>query len=288
MMHRFIFSLFCLMACSVVFAQEDFTVQVNKDKIVIGEPFELVLQATVKAGTSPGWSVPDSIRHFEILGTPAPDTLRSGDYLQLRQRLLLTSWDSGQWNIPSIRAGNISSKPIAVMVSFSSFDPKQDYHDIREIIEVKAPKKSTWHWYLLLLSMITGLFFLLFPIKRREKKTNVITSDPGVYKRSMKALETLLQDTEQREPKQFYTDLVNIFRNYLHLRKGIYSPSQTTGELVQLLEAKNLLPQLQDQVKLTLQESDGVKFARYPAGTAEKQAALDHIKQAIVALENKD
>jgi hypothetical protein len=266
--------------------QSSFSVTASKERIVIGEPFRLEWETTVTEGTAPAWQLPDSIAHFEILEKPAQDTLRQGTELRIRQALVLTSWDSGRWNIPAFRAGKRTSKPIRVTVAFSDFDPKQDYHDIREILEVKPPKKSYWYWYLLLAALLAGFFFLLFPF-RKKPKTEAPKTDPGVYKRSLDMLKALEKNIPDADPKPFYTGLVAVFRNYLHLRKGIYSSAQTSTELMRMVAQKGLDSGVEERLNTTLLESDGVKFARYPAGAAEKETALQNIKAAIMAMENK-
>ena len=140
---RIITILFFLFYTKVGLTQKtNATATVDRAQILIGEPFTLTIEATVpNAGY---WPAIDTLPHFEIMQSKI-DSQQNGEGLQIRHTLTLTSWDSGKWNIPPfIIRGLNRTKPIPITVSFSSpFDPNQEYHDVKDIMEGERPARET-------------------------------------------------------------------------------------------------------------------------------------------------
>ena len=68
---------------------------------MIGEPIELKLEAKLPAGMDAGWFPVDSMTHFEFITKGKIDTASSADTKTYRQTLVITSFDSGRWAVPS-------------------------------------------------------------------------------------------------------------------------------------------------------------------------------------------
>lgn len=257
-------------------------VAVDRNQILIGELFTLTIEAVVpNAGY---WPAIDTLPHFEIMQSKI-DSQQSGNKLKIKHTLTLTSWDSGRWNLPSIAISGLSrTKPIPITVSFSSpFDPNQDYHDVKDIMEVERPVRETWFWYLIGLLLLLVLFVLLFPTKKKKQDVGFV-SDEGIYRQSLKRLEKLKQQPPA-EPKQFYTELIIIFRDYLYKRKGIQSHAQTTDDLSHQMKKLNLDDTIYRPLVQTLQLSDLVKFAKFEPIKGDNEKALETIRQSITAIE---
>ncbi|HYH15672.1 MAG TPA: BatD family protein [Flavisolibacter sp.] len=281
---RIITILLFLFYTQVGFTQKtNFTATVDRQQILIGEPFILSLEATVpNAGF---WPSIDTLPHFEIMESKI-DSQQNGNRLQIRHTLTLTSWDSGKWNIPSFAIRGLNrTQPIAITVSFSTpFDPNQEYHDVKDIMEVEKPARITWYWYLIGLLLLLILFVLLFPTKKKKPNDGTFVPDEGIYRESLKRLDKLKQQPPA-ESKQFYTELIVIFRDYLHKRKGIQSHAQTTDDLSHQLKKLKLDGQIHRPLVQTLQLSDLVKFARFDPIKADNEKALETIRQSIIAIE---
>ena len=170
-------------------------------------------------------------------------------------------------------------------VGFTPFDSAQDYHDVKDIMEVGKPKKATWYWYLVGAVLLLFVFLLLFPNKKKKVGSEVFISDLGIYKTSLYRLEQL-QKNPDAEPKGFYTELVSIFRDYLHKRIGIQSYSKTTDDIGVQIGSLGLQDQTYRLLLQTLGMTDLVKYARYESLQSEKTEALQIIKENIVAIEH--
>jgi hypothetical protein len=257
----------------------------DKTQILLGEQIGVQVKAFVDKGvTLPNFPI-DTLPHFEVLEKSPVDTTVSGNTLQLSQTLIVTSWDSGRWNLPTVIAGGTPSKPVAIAVSFTSpWNPAQPYHDIKGIVPVKAPGKSTWWWYLIGLAVLVALFLLFFPEGKKEK--GEVELDKAAYQKAMQQLEKLEKE-RGADAKPFYTELVNIFRTYLKGAKGIQSFSKTTDDLSIQLQTQKLSSADYNNLVQTLRLSDLVKFAAYKPDERMAQESLNTIKQSITTIERQ-
>lgn len=269
-------------------AQEKASIKatLDKNKILIGEPVLLTIEATIPQNSSYQFNGIDSIPHFEFLETKT-DTIPSENGVIIKGVYKITSFDSGHWVIPSIvLAKGISTDTLPVDVVFSDFDPTRDYHDIKDIIEVEVKEKKEW-WYAAAGALLL-LALLIWALLRKKKPKPVvqkeITVDP--YNEAMSGLQEL--EKKQTRVKEFYSELVSIFRLYIFRKKGILSLQKTTDDLVIQLKSLDLTKEQFQQLSQALQLSDFVKFAKYVPAESDNKTVFDTIKKAIEIIEKKD
>ena len=284
---RTIFSFAFLFALQHGFAQEGVTIKasVDKNKILIGGPLLLTIETTIPENAAIKFVAIDSIEHFEFLEKPTIDTTSTNSGTSIKGVYKITSFDSGHWVIPSfIISDFIRTDTIPVDVVFSDFDPNQDYHDIKDIIEVTlSEKKIQWWWYAAggVLLLILLLLYLL-----RKKKPALVSVPKAIvnaYDEAMKDLEKLQK--EKPESKQYHSRLTDIFRLYIFRKKGILSLQKTTDDLVVQLKGLNLDKNQFDKLSQSLQLSDFVKFAKYISTGEDDKTCYEDIKKSIMTLE---
>ena len=280
-----------LLFCSSVHAQNTSPViaSTDKQKILLGEQFDLVISARYTNEANLSFFEIDSLPHFEILKKSKIDTERAQQNIVLTQKITLTSFDSGRWQIPSfiLPGTQLKSKPLAIDVVFSSpFDPKQDYHDVKEIISVKKPANPTWYWYVIGAILVLLLFILLFPKKKKAPSEQAL--DANAYRTAISDLQKLKkEDLADKDVKTYYVRLVDIFRKYLHTGKGIQSFSVTTDDLALQMKTLYLPAETYNYLVQTLRLSDGVKFAKFSPTQEENNDALDVIRKSIDTIEKR-
>jgi hypothetical protein len=260
---------------------------VDKKTILIGEPLQLTLTATFSKPHAPSFFLLDSLRHFEILNRSKIDTQATGEQTILKQTLSLTSWDSGKWAIPALAmagARGVSTKPVVIDVMFTPMPPNQDYHDIKDIIEVQKPQRTTWYWYLIGAVLLLLIGRLLFPKKKRDHVAAAAIIKEDAYKLALKELDSL-KNKNGLDDKTYFTELILIFRTYLEQGKGIHSFQQTTDDLSRQLQALQLPHGDFKKLMHTLQLSDFVKFAQYKTASGEREQAWDEVRKTIVMIE---
>jgi hypothetical protein len=284
-MKGYILSLITVLFSIAVTAQK-VTVTADKQKILIGEQFTLKLQANFHSNEPMDFFAIDSIPRFEILDKSAIDTSKFDDGVALVQNFTMTSWDSGKIQIAPFVLGRERTKGLTIDVAYSPspFDTTQPYHDIHDILEVKRPIETTWYWYLIGLLILILLFLLFFP-KGKPKPKGEFVSDEGAYKKAIKKLDAL-QKKIDTDNKVFYSELVQVFREYLHKRMNIYSFSKTTEDLSAQIEKLNMDGDEYQQMVQTLFVSDLVKYAKYQSSTEEKKHSVEAIKESVIAIEN--
>jgi LPXTG-motif cell wall-anchored protein len=281
---------FILLACALSAGAQNAAVkaEVEKNKILLGEPLYMVVEASFPAGKGISLSLPDTIYHFEFLADPAIDSSVNDGVATIKGMYKMTSFDSGHWVIPSFVLSNgVKSDSIPIDVVFSVFDPAQDYHDIKDILEVKPPKKKQWWWYVA--GGFALLVVLLFYFLRKKKATplgiNAATT-VNPYEEAMKQLEELKNSGVG--PKQFHTKLVDIFRLYIFRKKGILSLQKTTDDLALQLKSLNLPKEQFDKLSQSLRLSDFVKFAKYEPLQDDSKRSFDDILNIIKIIEQSE
>lgn len=277
----------CLLAAPFLFGQTKpvAEVSVEKNRVLLGEPFRLRIQVQIPEGATGQIPFIDSIPHFEFTQPPVIDSSDEKGAKNIKAVYYLSSFDSGHWVIPSFRISrDVKTDTIGVDVVFSEFDREQPYHDIKDIIEVKTVTKKNWWWL-----AGGGLFVLLliiYLLTRKKKKGSGINkpvelTDP--FREAISSLEKLKQSGSGG--KEFYTKLTDIFRLYLLRRKGILSLQETTGDLIPLLKNIGLSDNELSGLRQTLLLSDFVKFAKYQPAATDDQACHDEISKAIQIIE---
>src|SRR5258706_12128468 len=234
--HKIFFLTLLLFNARSLAAQQSIAIKANVDKnnIVIGEQIHLNLEADFPAHEPMRFFIIDSIPHFEILERKKIDTIDNNEGIKLSQSLTLTSFDSGHWVIPPFElAGDrpMVTDSIPVDVGFSPFDPSQDYHDIKDVIDVKAEEKKKKDWYLYIAVsalLLAAIIYLLAGKKKKPVDAKAVLLDP--FTEAKQELDKLLK--ENLPSKLFYTRLVDIFKLYISRRKGIASLQKTTDDLV--------------------------------------------------------
>jgi hypothetical protein len=273
-----------------VSAQSKTTVKATIDRsgILIGEPIRLTLEADIPEHEPIRFFQPDSIPHFEFLNIEKIDTSNTGGGTVLSQVIHITSWDSGHWVIPSFRLGeNIATDTLPVDVGFSAFNPEQPYHDVKEIIEVnpKEEKKKIKWWYIVAGSALLLLLLVLLLRKKKKPVVQAIAPPIDPFKEALGKLEKLQK--EKPEAKEYYSRLVDIFREYIDAKKGIHSLQATAEDLAVKLKSLNMPKEQFDDLTQSLKVADFVKFAKYLPSAEEDKKIFNVIYTSIQQIEQK-
>ena len=287
--HKAIPLLFFLSAVIVSNAQKKTTVKasIDRNRILIGEPITLSVEVNIPQKESIRFFTIDSLPHFEFLEKQKIDTSMSGSGTVLKQLFKITSFDSGHWVIPSfVLEKKTATDTLPVDVGFSNFDHNQDYHDIKDIIEVNPVEKKNWLWFI-----VTGaiLFVLIIIWLMTLKKKKIVSSVQPVvnpYEEAIKQLELLRK--QNLPPKQYYSELVDIFRLYIFRKKEILSLQKTTYDLILQLQGISLGKEQHAQLAQALRLSDFVKFAKYIPTNEDDVNVFSTIKNSIAIIEQSE
>lgn len=269
-------------------------VSVDKQKILIGEPIHLMLEATVPGNVPLAWPGLDSLPHFEFVEKGKVDsTLRTGERYY-RQYMTVTSFDSGTYAIPRLTfvTGNKKyfTDSVRIDIGYTKIDPSKDYHDIKEIIEVPNPYAGWIVWIVALVSLVSlALVIWLIRKKKILKKLGAALKVQRLspFEEAMADLRTLEQAhlREDGSVKVYYSRMGEIFRVFLLRRLSISSLAETSEELIRELRRLPLEAEQFSALAETLRMSDFVKFAKYEPVAADMEQHHGVVRKAIEVLE---
>jgi len=267
------------------------TAAFDSSRIYIGD--QTYFTITIDKPVSYILSIPffrDSLRSkIEILKGPLTDTSFFKDgRMRIKQKYLVTSFDSGYYQLPPVYAEMRDERGIKRFYSdFSQLEvlrvkitPPDTASKIFDIIKpYKAPltvgEVLPWLLVLLLLSAVVW-YSIRIIIKMRMKKSGevvIVNTDPA-HVIAFRQLKQLKEDKlpEKGEIKGYYTRLTEIVRIYLENRFGIYSMELTTVEtLSELRKAGFKEDEPYRKLRTVLTGADLVKFAKYSPEPSENE-----------------
>ena len=256
---------------------------VDKNRILIGEPFLLTIEASFPASFKTSFFDIDTLDHFEFLKPPHIDSFSEASSKGIKAIYTLTSFDSGHWVIPAfVLNPKVRSDTIPVDVVFSDFNPEQDYHDIKDIIEIKPKEEKNWLWYAI--AGTVAVLVLIYALLRKKKQPAEVTAPPvNAYEEAMNQLNSLQK--QKLSGKEYHTNLVDIFRLYVLRKRNVLSLQKTTDDLVYQLRSIIKENEIFTQLQQSLQLSDFVKFAKYNPAAEDDSSAFNTIKKTIQHIE---
>jgi hypothetical protein len=205
------------------------------------------------------------------------------------QQLVITSFDSGMQVIHplalNINGKDFFSDSITVNVRFRPLDPKQDYHDIKDILDVKNPFTKYIIWAIAagtLVSIALAVYFLT-----REKKVLLHErkeeSRLPAYLEALRSLEELKKQQLPRngQTKLYYSRLNDILRMFVLRQLLIASMVKTNEELILQIKDIPMSREQFSQLVQALRMSDFVKFAKYLPDELENDKNFETIKSSI-------
>jgi hypothetical protein len=288
-LHRFIFILVQGLFIQLLAAQETTTIRaaIDKNKIYLGEPIRLSVEAVIPASDPIRFIEVDSIDHFELLNKPVIDTINTTEGTTIKGVYTITSFDSGHWVLPAFILGEgLKTDSLPVDVVFSEFNPEQDYHDVKNIIEVKPGKKIEW-WYAVIAGA-ASLLVITWLITRKKKPVGDIQKEIPVDPYEEARLQLLKLRSEKYDTKEYYTRISDIFRLYIYRKKGILSLQKTTDDLVSQLKNVQLNKEQFENLSQSLQLSDFVKFAKFIPTATDNNFVYEAIKNSIEMIEKNN
>ena len=267
----FLFSLFLILCCFHARGQE-VTASVDTASIKIGEQITYRIAVETEGENLVVFPEGQTFSPLEMIESFAVDTSRVEDRLRLLKDYALTQFDSGTYMIPQqrVQIGDraLLTDSIRVEVQDVEVDTaKQKMYPIKPSVAI--PPGFTfpgWTWWLLALVLLT-LFIYLF-LRRKKKKEEAAKKLPP-YEQAIFELKQLDEShlLEQREIKEYYSQLSSAVRRYLDEEVYDHALESTTGELVLYLQAQKAAGNLRiddetiRRLEQILQRADLAKFA---------------------------
>ncbi|HEX8332771.1 MAG TPA: hypothetical protein VF622_09110 [Segetibacter sp.] len=262
--------------------------QVDREKIMIGEKILLTVKVEdvkPQSGIIQWIDLPDTINHFEVIERGKIDTIKVDGIINYQQVINITSFDSGRWEIPSLSVqvssatSPLSTSPITIDVIPVDVSQLKDYHDIKEIVEVKDEKSKL----IIILLIIVTLIALALVIWLSRRKRNAIIEAPqpqGSLEPLDWALAELNKLQQENLPskglvKQFYQRMTDISRQYFYRQLKHSALHQTSDEWMFSLQDMPVDNQTKTSFFQFIRLADTVKFAKYLPPAEEHDHSLN-------------
>lgn len=257
-----------------LFSQEKrIETRVDSSQIKIGAQLNLILKTQATKNSMVLFPENATFGAFEVLESYPIDTLKKTDSYELIKRYGLTQFDSGKYTLPRLSVviddKIYFSDSLQIEVKNVVVDTlKQKMYDIRPIIEPSNQNNYDWLWYLLLLPLAYGIYYLIQKFRNRTKK--IIEE----FKTPIEKATVLLTRLEEKklwqkgEVKNYYSELTQIIRIYIEDELHVSTMESTSAEVIsnlkEAIQKRNLSLNNETIQNLdrVLKNADLVKFAK--------------------------
>ncbi|HRD58985.1 MAG TPA: hypothetical protein PK504_13110 [Ferruginibacter sp.] len=285
--------LLLLMLCIPSANSQAVKTYIDRNNILIGEPIRVDITVGLSSSVyNVDFGIPDSIAHFEFIQKEKRDTTENGVYT-LKQSLVFTSFDSGQWLLPSFpitisnenkQQQSFLSDSVIIKVGYSPADSTNALRDIKPVMDVFVIDR-TWLYYLAAAITALILFIIIYRyFKNRKKKTPpIFNTRLSAYDEAIQAFAALEKDMAT-DAKIYHGSISNIFKRYYSRKTNYNLMPDTTGDI--LMRLKTHAPS--DVVSLVaevMRLGDAVKFAKFNPSANENIQCIQGMKLVIEQLE---
>lgn len=249
-------------------------------QLLIGEQAKIKLEVSMDANqklTLP--ALRDTIvRGVEILDIAKPDTqmLNDGRRMLIKQEYTITSFDSALYYLPplEILVNNQAYRSKALALKVYSI-PVDTLHP-EQFLRTENSTRSSYYlgmmsllsvWLTLLMLALAGLSYYLY-IRYKDNKPIIkkIKVEPKLppHQQALQEIERIKGDKTLRntDPKEYYTELTDVLRNYMAERFGFNAMEMTSSEIIDKLQDISDKESIKDLMFL-FQTADLVKFAKH-------------------------
>jgi hypothetical protein len=220
------------------------------------------------------------IKSIEILTGPRIDSSTQNGRIRIIQKYLITSFDSGRYQVPPVFAEMKNENGLKrfysdysiLEVLRSKIAPADTASKIFDIIKpyrapVTAGEVLPWVLIAALIGALVwfGLKFLK-RLMRSDPEAEIIFSPDPAHIIAFRELEKLREEKlwQNNEVKLYYTRVTEILRQYLENRFGVSSLELTTRETLDALVKSGFKKDgSYNHLKNILTSADLVKFAKY-------------------------
>ncbi|MFW5886911.1 MAG: hypothetical protein ACOCUL_04060 [Bacteroidota bacterium] len=277
---------------SIFLAGQENRVKVELDStdLVIGQQANLIMELQTLPGTKVQFPLVREMmdKKIEVLKEFPVDTVVENEMISYTKKLLLTSFDSGSYMIPSmpfiIRSDEdrdtLFSKTTSINVHTVNIHTGKSIRDIKDPFD--APVTFLEILFLVFLAFtVIGIIVLTYFILKNKKKNipilNIIKRDVPPHEQALNDLDKLKKEKlwQQGRVKLYYTRITEIIRIYLEKRYHIHAMEQTSEEIIESLKLTGFQNnELIRLLKDTFEIADLVKFAKADPMPDENESVM--------------
>ncbi len=301
--HIFVFSLaliFTTVTCIKGYPQKA-VLSLDTSSIRIGERVQLRLNATLPKTASIYWpAISDTITAaVEVASKSKVDTNATSrkDFINYNQTISITSFDTGFHYIPpfTIRYSysgdttrrELLSEGVYLKVRTVEVDTTRAIRDIRGPLQapLSFAEMAPYLAAIAVIGLIIGLIWYYLWRKRMNKPLfPVITRTQGPpWQIALQSLDGLEDKKlwQNGKIKEYYSELTDIIRHYLHQQFGIEAMEMITSEILEAYDLANLKSDSRLILTNILEQADYAKFAKAIPQRSENELSMTYSRQFI-------
>ncbi len=268
--------------------------QPDTNAITIGDQIGVELGIRVNKDAVVQWpQIVDTLTgNIEVVNQTGIDTTFEADNKILKQRLTVTSFDSGYFKVPSVNfmyrlkddsaVFTVGTKDFYLQVNTPQVDTTKPFKAIAGPIEEPYTLGEIIPWVLLALLAVALIVFAFYYYKRRKNNQPLFKAKPKPLPppdvEAIDKLEALrlARIWQSGKIKLYHSSLTDIMKNYLKRRFGFDAPEMTTGEIIAELTDKSVNEEAKNKLQGVMQLADLVKFAKAQPTPLENDLSLEH------------
>jgi len=276
-------------------AQVSIDIKMDTNMLMIGDQTNVIFEASFPDSVMVSLPVFSDtiIDKLEILDITDIDTVIENQFIKISQKYLVTIFDSGWYEIPSLdfTIGYLDTNKFDTLQSnplyFGVMTMPLDTANAESITDIKAPIGApiTFKEVLpfvgigfgvLLLALLIYILYLKFAKKEKIFVKKEKPKEPA-HLIAFRNLDTLKDEKlwQKGHTKQYYSRLTEVIRTYIEDRFGILAMESTTDEIIDAFRlSKDIDKELKDGLFDTLVRADFVKFAKAEALADENEQSL--------------
>lgn len=284
--------------------------KLNRSEIKTGE--QAVIDLTIRTNNLPQTQFylkeeAQKEAPYTVIALVPVDTVDiSSRIKEISAKLVLTSFDSTLITIPPIVAKTPTDSAETAPMGLKVIQPEVDSKHPSNFKDIKAPwdvSLSLKDWLILILSswifwvviaVLVGFYvayriFNYYQKKKANPTPQIQVRELSLIEKTEAALLQLEQQQliEQELFKEFYSELITIFKFYLNESYSWTTSEMTSNELIKQMSSVELSPSEQEMLRLVLTEADLSKFAKYTPSSDNARLALSQIRQLVRELHHK-
>ena len=284
--------------------------KLNRSEIKTGE--QAVIDLTIRTNNLPQTQFylkeeAQKEAPYTVIALVPVDTVDiSSRIKEISAKLVLTSFDSTLITIPPIVAKTPTDSAETAPMGLKVIQPEVDSKHPSNFKDIKAPwdvSLSLKDWLILILSswifwvviaILVGFYiayrvFNYYQNKKANSTPQIQVRELSLIEKTEAALLQLEQQQliEQELFKEFYSELITIFKSYLNESYGWTTTEMTSNELMKQMTSVELSSSEQEMLRLVLTEADLSKFAKYTPSSDNARLALSQIRQLVRELHRK-
>lgn len=286
--------------------------KLDSSRILIGDQVTMQLSLTLPKDYKFRWTdIPDTLGgKVEIVSKSGFDTVFSPDQKlkTISQKIVLTSFDSGFYSIPSFRfayqkpndTSTLFAETEASLLNVLTIpvDTTKNIKDIKPPISAPITFTEILPWLGGGIILIAIIFLVIYFLKRRKKKLPLIRlpqkppTPPHIV--ALETLESLKSRKlwQNGQFKEYHTAITDIIRKYIEERYNIGAIEMTSDEILSSFNSALINDSSMEKLRQVLLIADLVKFAKEePLPVSNEQNimyAIEFVKATIPVLETKD